>query len=154
MNAIDRRRLLAASGAACLAAAAPRLAFADAAPKPPIASVRPVTETLHGVAVTDPYRWMEDPKDPEWASYLAGQNAYARAVLARIPGRDALDARIGAVSGALAAVGAVQSAGPYVFTQLRPVGANTFKLYVREGLGGQDRLLVDPDAMASAGTHY
>ena len=154
MNAIDRRRLLAASGAACLAAAAPRLAFADAAPKPPIASVRPVTETLHGVAVTDPYRWMEDPKDPEWASYLAGQNAYARAVLARIPGRDALDARIGAVSGALAAVGAVQSAGPYVFTQLRPVGANTFKLYVREGLGGQDRLLVDPDAMASASTHY
>jgi hypothetical protein len=58
MNAIDRRRLLAATGAAGLAAAAPRFAFADAAPKPPVASVRPVTETLHGVSITYPYRWM------------------------------------------------------------------------------------------------
>ncbi len=154
MNAIDRRRLLAASGALGLAAAAPRLAFADVLPKPPVASVRPVTETLHGVALTDPYRWMETPSDPEWAPYLAGQNAYARAVLGRIPGRDGLAAKISAVSGALAAVSNVQSAGPYVFTELRPVGANTFKLYVREGLAGQDRLLVDPDTLASAGAHY
>ncbi len=154
MNAIDRRRLLAASGALGLAAAAPRLVFADVLPKPPVATVRPVTETLHGVAVTDPYRWMENAKDPEWAPYLAGQNAYARAVLAGIPGRDALVEKVAAVSGALAAVGNVQSAGPYVFTQLRPVGANTFKLYVRDGLGGQDRLLVDPDAMATGTTHY
>jgi len=154
MTAIDRRRLLAASAAAGLASAAPRLALADILPKPPVASVRPVTETLHGVTLADPYRWMENPADPEWAPYLAGQNAYARALLARIPGRDALEAKIEAVSGALAAVSAVQSAGPYVFTELRPVGANSFRLYVREGLAGQDRLLVDPDAMASAGKHY
>ncbi|HWF78012.1 MAG TPA: prolyl oligopeptidase family serine peptidase, partial [Caulobacteraceae bacterium] len=154
MNAIDRRRLLAASGAASLAAAAPRLAFADAPlPKPPVASVRPVTETLHGVAVTDPYRWMENPKDPEWAPYLAGQNAYARAVLSRIPGRDTLAQKIAGASGALAVVTSVQSAGPYIFTELRPAGAATFKLFVREGLAGQDRLLIDPEAAAAAGTH-
>ena len=154
MNAIDRRRLLAASGALGLAATAPRLAFAEALPKPPVASVRPVTETLHGVAVTDPYRWMETPADPEWTPYLAGQNAYARALLGHIPGRDALAAKIAAVSGALVAVSNVQSAGPYVFTELRPIGANTLKLYVREGLAGADRLLIDPDALATADTHY
>jgi prolyl oligopeptidase len=154
MNAIDRRRLLAATGAAGLAAAAPRFAFADAAPKPPVASVRPVTETLHGVSITDPYRWMENPADPEWASYLAGQNAHARAVLASIPGRDALAAKISGVSGALAAVSTVQSAGPYVFTELRPLGANSFRLFVRKGLAGADRLLLDPDAMATSGVHY
>ncbi|HLY80036.1 MAG TPA: prolyl oligopeptidase family serine peptidase, partial [Caulobacteraceae bacterium] len=103
---------------------------------------------------TDRYRWMETPADPEWAPYLKGQNDYARAVLAKIPGRDALAQKIGAVSGALAAIGAMQSAGPYIFTQVRPVGANTFKLYVREGVGGQDRLLIDPDTLATAGSHY
>ena len=55
--------------------------------------------------------------------------------------------------GRAGAISQVQSAGPYIFTQLRPIGANTFKLYVREGLGGQDRLLFDPDTLATAGTH-
>jgi len=151
---LDRRRLLASAAALSWTAGAPRLAWADAPPAPPKASVRPVTETLHGVAVTDRYRWMETPSDPEWTPYLMGQNAYARGVLAKIPGREALAAKIGAVSGALAAIGQVQPAGPYLFTQVRPVGANTFKLYVREGVTGQDRLLVDPDTLASAGTHY
>lgn len=27
---------------------------------PPASLVDPVTETLHGVAITDPYRWLED----------------------------------------------------------------------------------------------
>jgi prolyl oligopeptidase len=152
--ALDRRRLLASAAALGAASALPRAAWPQALAGPPKASVRPVTETLHGVAITDRYRWMETPADPEWTPYLMGQNAYARAVLAAIPGRDALAEKVGAVSGALAAIGQVQSAGPYIFTQLRPVGANTFKLYVREGVGGQDRLLVDPDTLATAGTHY
>lgn len=151
---LDRRRLLASAAALGAAAAAPPLAWSAPRAGPPKASVRPVTETLHGVKLTDRYRWMETPADPEWTPYLMGQNAYARAVLAAIPGRDGLADKIAAVSGALAAVGQVQSAGPYFFTQLRPVGANTFKLYVREGLGGADRLLIDPDSLAMAGTHY
>jgi len=151
---IDRRRLLSSAVAAGAAGLGPRIAWADAPLAPPKASVRPVTDVLHGVTVTDPYRWMENPKDPEWMPYLMGQNAYARAVLARIPGREALAAKIGSVSGKLAAVGAVQPAGGLIFTQVRPRGANTFKLYVREGAGAHDRLLIDPDSLASAATHY
>ena len=153
MASIDRRRLLVGSSALGLAAAAPRFAFADDPIKPPVASVRPVTETLHGVAVTDPYRWMETPSDPEWTPYLMGQNAYARAVLAKIPGREALAAQIGAISGKVTAISAVQPAGGMIFSEIRPAGANTFKVYVRQGATGEDRLLLDPDGMASAGTH-
>ena len=47
----------------------------------------------------------------------------------------------------------IQAAGPYIFTEARPVGANTFKLYVRDGLSGRDRLLIDPDTLATAGSH-
>ena len=150
--ALDRRRLL-ASAAALGAAVAPNLSWAQLPVGPPNASVRPVTETLHGVAVTDRYRWMETPADPEWMPYLKGQNDYARALLAKIPGRDVLAEKIETVSSALAAIGQIQTAGPYIFTHLRPLGANTFKLYVREGVDGQDRLLVDPDTLATAGSH-
>jgi prolyl oligopeptidase len=152
--ALDRRRLLVSAGSAALAVGLPTWAHADAIPPPPKASVRPVTETLHGVTVTDPYRWMENPKDPEWSPYLMGQNAHARAVLAQIPGREALADKIGAVSGKLAAVASVQPAGGLVFSEIRPVGANTLKLYVRQGLQGANRLLYDPDTEAAAGSHF
>jgi prolyl oligopeptidase len=151
---LDRRRLMASAAAAGALSTAPRLAWSQTPAGPPRASVRPVTETLHGVTVTDPYRWMENFSDPEWTPYLMGQNAYARAVLARIPGREALAARIGVVSGALSVVNAVQPAGGLIFTEIRPAGANTFKLYVRQGVAGAPRLLFDPDALATADTHF
>lgn len=155
MNSLDRRRLMISAGALGVAAAAPRLGLAaDDAAKPPVAPVRPVTETLHGVQVTDRYRWMEAMgKDPAWTPWLMGQNAYARGLLAKIPGRDDLAAKIAAASAALAAVSNVQSAGPYIFTEVRPPVANTFKLFVREGVDGADRLLFDPDTLATAGSH-
>ncbi|HEY1749759.1 MAG TPA: prolyl oligopeptidase family serine peptidase [Caulobacteraceae bacterium] len=151
---IDRRRLLTSAAAAGAFVAAPRLALGAEAAGPPVAAVRPVSETIFGVTVTDPYRWMENSKDPEWMPYLMGQNAYARGVLAKIPGREALAAKIGALSGKVAAVNGVQPAGGLIFVEMRPVGANTFKLYVREGAHGAPRMLFDPDALATADTHY
>ena len=152
-NSISRRDLLGSASAVVMAGLAGR-ALAQDGRTPPVATVRPVTDTLHGVQVTDPYRWMETPTDPEWKPYLMGQNAYARRVLGSLSGRDALAARIGSLTGKVVAVTSVQAAGPYIFTELRPAGANTFKLYVRDGVGGTDRLLIDPDREATAGTHY
>ncbi len=153
MQTISRRGLLGSASALGVAALAGR-AWSQDGLRPPTASVRPVTETIQGVSVTDPYRWMETPADPEWKPYIMGQNAYARRVLNSLSGRDALAGRIGALTGQVVAVQAVQAAGPYIFTEIRPAGANTFKLYVREGLHGADRLLIDPDRQATAGGHY
>jgi prolyl oligopeptidase len=61
---------------------------------PPVAPVRMVTDEYFGVPVPDPYRYMEDLGNPEVAAWFKGQDAYARSVLAKIPGRDALLARI------------------------------------------------------------
>jgi prolyl oligopeptidase len=149
---LNRRDLLAGASALGVGLAARGAAFAQES-GPPKASVRPVTETLHGTTITDPYRWMETPTDPEWSSYLMGQNRYARGLLGRITGRDELVRKIGDYSGGVVAVSTIQAAGPYIFTQARPAGANTFKLYVREGLHGADRLLIDPDVLAAADTH-
>jgi prolyl oligopeptidase len=150
---MNRRDLLAGAAALGAATAVRGTAMAQA-DGPPKASIRPVTETLHGTVVTDPYRWMEMMgADPEWTPYLMGQNRFARGLLGKISGRDELARKIGDYTGGVAAVSAIQAAGPYIFTQVRPAGANTFKLYVRSGMRGADRLLLDPDVLAGEGTH-
>jgi prolyl oligopeptidase len=57
---------------------------------PPAAPKRPVTDTYHGVAVTDEYRWLEDVASPEVRQWTEGQNAYARRFLDALPARQAL----------------------------------------------------------------
>jgi prolyl oligopeptidase len=148
MPQLSRRALLAAS----TLLAAPRLALA-AMSGPPVAPVRPVTETLYGVKVTDPYRWMES-ESPEWEAYARAQGAYTAKILAEIPGRDALYAAISKNSGAVTAVGAVQTGGTKIFTEVRPAGASLAKLFVRDGITGTDRLLIDPATLTQAGTHF
>ena len=47
------------------------------APRPgrPGARIEPVVDDYYGTRVTDPYRWMENPKDADWMPYLKAQNA-------------------------------------------------------------------------------
>ena len=68
---------------ACVSAAA----SLAAPPLPPSAPVRPVADTYFGVTVSDPYRYMEDMKDPEVAAWMKAQADYTQGVLARIPQR-------------------------------------------------------------------
>ncbi|HWA62705.1 MAG TPA: prolyl oligopeptidase family serine peptidase [Caulobacteraceae bacterium] len=146
---LDRRRLLAAGAAlGAFSTASPAFALSG----PPVARVQPAKETLFGVEVVDRYRWMENPKDPDWLPFLKGQNAWAHQVLDAIPGRAALQAKISAVSGDTAVTVAVQQAGPRLFFEQRPVGADNYKLFVREA-DGKVRTLIDPTTMGSNGQH-
>lgn len=148
---LPRRSVLASALAACLA---PWRAGADARLRPPVARVEPVRERFFGHTVVDPYRWMENAKDPDWEPFMRGQDAYARQVLAGIPGRDAIKARIQALSGGSAVAYGARSAGGRVFYLVRPAGADNFKLAVREGAEGPERILVDPTTMkGEGGTH-
>jgi len=51
-------------------------------------------EVLHGVTVTDPYRWLEDQNSPETRAWIDAQNAYTRKLLDAWPGRPALEKRL------------------------------------------------------------
>ena len=61
---------------------------------PPVAPVKPVTDDYFGAKVVDPYRYMENLDDPEVQGWIKAQNDHTRAVLASIPGREQLLARI------------------------------------------------------------
>jgi prolyl oligopeptidase len=136
-----------------LAAFLPTLSARAVAPdRPPVAQVKPVTDTYFGTKITDPYRWMESEPKPQFPAYLHAQNDYARAVLARIPGRDALAKDIGEVSGLAARVHTVQLAGGRTFYLRRDAGAQIDRLYMTDA-GGHETLLVDPSFLGTGGKH-
>jgi prolyl oligopeptidase len=120
--------------------------------KSPVAAVRPVTDDYFGTKVVDNYRWMENLKDPAVQDWFKNQNAYARATLAGIPGRDKLLARIRELdTSAPARVTDVQRlpGDRYFYQKLLP-GESVPKVYLREGLSGAERLLVDPGTIEVA----
>jgi prolyl oligopeptidase len=153
MRGMNRRELFMGLGSlwAALLARRARGAAARAIPPAPVARVDVVKDSYFGETLADPYRWMENDKDPEWLSFLKGQNAHARAVLDTIPGRDRLLKRIEVLSGDAASTRLAQRAGGKLFFEQRPVGADNYKLFVRQN--GVDRVLIDPTALSDASGH-
>jgi prolyl oligopeptidase len=136
------------SSIAVPAAAVTALALAfGALAAPPVAEVRNVPTVLHGTTVNDPYRWLEDVASPPVQAWFRGQGDAARSVLDRIEGRDALARRLAELSQAQGdAVGSVTCLpGERCYYLKRPAGDKQFKLMMRQGLAGPEKLLVDPE---------
>lgn len=146
---MNRREILYSLGASAMFAL-PRQAFGQAG-GPPTARTVDAVDTRLGLTLPDPYRWMENPKDPEWEPWMRAQAAYARRALDAIPGRAALARRIGELTGDLPVASRVQRVGAKIFVEFRPGGASVPKLYVMDAPGGDKRLLVDPETAKGAG---
>ncbi len=118
----------------------------------PVAPVRPVIDDYHGIKVSDPYRYMEKLDDPAVQAWFKGQGDYTRSVLDRIPGRDLLLARIKELDQTVPEVVAIRLPEDHylIFKQLS--GDNTWKLYKRNGMSGEDILVADPEKVTLAPT--
>jgi prolyl oligopeptidase len=120
------------------------VAWAD---PPPPAPVHAVTATYQGISVSDPYRYMENATDPDLLQWLPAQGDYTRKQLDRIPALAPLRARVEALDATLK----VRISSPHrsrdgrIFYLKRLGDEPRPKLYVRNGLDGQERLLFDPD---------
>jgi hypothetical protein len=68
------------------------------APAYPRAERLDLVDHLHGRAVADPYRWLEDPDGPRTREWSAAQDALARAHLDALPGRDRLATTLAALA--------------------------------------------------------
>lgn len=115
--------------------------------KPPVAPVRPVTDKYFGVELVDRYRYMEDLKNPEVQAWMKAQADYTKAVLDRIPDRHALLEEMlkfdNAAPGRVRDIQRLQT-GQYFYLKTLS-GQNLAKLYVRNGLKGNEKLIVDTD---------
>ncbi|MFN7758887.1 MAG: S9 family peptidase, partial [Betaproteobacteria bacterium] len=108
-----------------------------------------VSDTYFGTVVPDPYRALEEVKDPKVEAWMRAQGDFARATLDAIPGRADILKRVRMYDDAVAArvMGVDRRPGGLFFYQRRGVTDDQFKLYVRQGLKGKERLLVDPEQL-------
>jgi len=108
-------------------------------------------EILHGESIPDPYRWLEQGDDPRTQAWTASQNALTESLLAAVPARARLRARLDE----LLSIGALSTPEPVAgryFYQRRDGRQNQPVLYVREGRDGEDRVLIDPNHLDAQGT--
>jgi prolyl oligopeptidase len=118
---------------------------------PPKAEARPLEENFHGTKVLDKYRWLEDGNSPETRKWVAEEMAYTRALLDPLSGRDAIHKRLTELL-SIGNIGVPRIGGKYHFYTRRQGLQNQPVLYVREGVDGKDRVLVDPNQLATDGT--
>jgi len=118
---------------------------------PPLAEPKPLAETLHGARIVDNYRWLEDGKNPETQKWVEAEMSYTRAVLDPLPGREQIHKRLTELL-TIGNINVPQIGGKYYFYTRRDGMQNQPVLYVREGLHGQDRVLVDANQLAADGT--
>jgi len=119
-------------------------------PPPPLAPVKPVITDYYGTKVADPYRYMENLKNPVVLKWMKEQNDYTRAVLAEIPGRAKLLANIRKFDRAVPQVSVARLTGDRYLVLKRMPNENVARLYLRHGMYGTDKLLVDPQNVVLA----
>ena len=105
-----------------------------------------------GVDVADPYRWLEDDVrvNPKVADWVAAQNEVTDAYLDTLPGRDAFKARMTELYN-YERFGLPTKAGARYFYSRNDGLQPQSVLYVREGLKGEGRVLIDPNIWAKDG---
>ena len=117
-------------------------------PKPPDTKKIEVTETLHGVTITDPYRWLEDQDSPETRKWIDEQNSFTHSIIDHYPGRDELRKTATALM-KVDSMSAPAHRGDRYFYSRRRADQNLSVLYVREQ--GKDTVLLDPNPMTPDG---
>ncbi len=120
-------------------------------PKPPATKQQPVTDDYFGQKIVDPYRWLEDGSTPETQQWTSDQLAYTRGVLDKLPGREKLHERMEQLL-EIGNLGETQVGGDYYFHTRRDGKQNQPVLYVRKGVDGKDKVLVDANQLSKDGT--
>ena len=111
-------------------------------PEYPAADRLDLVDDLHGRAVPDPYRWLEDAQDPRTTQWRAAQDALMDQERSAWTRRDRFAERIEQLMGS-GSVSPPYTRGQWTFFTRREPGQQFPVLYVREG-DGAARVLFDP----------
>ncbi len=107
-----------------------------------------LVEELQGTKVSDPYRWLEgDPNEPELHDWLTKQEDAASAYFSSLPIRNVLRDELKELAEYDSFGHIIPRSGRYFYTR-REARQDMSVLYVREGLLGEERLLIDPNTLS------
>ncbi|HXB54210.1 MAG TPA: prolyl oligopeptidase family serine peptidase [Vicinamibacteria bacterium] len=116
----------------------------------PAARKADVVDDYHGTKVADPYRWLERADDPETARWVEAENDLTRSLLEGPP-REAIKKRLQELYD-YPRVGLPEALnGRYFYTRNSGL-QNQSVLFVREGIAGPERVLLDPNTLSPDGT--
>jgi prolyl oligopeptidase len=110
-----------------------------------------VSDTLHGVVVKDPYRWLEDPSKSDVQEWMKAQDDYARAHLAQLPDRDAIAARLTEVFYYDAVSAPIHRKERFFYTRKHKDKDKTI-VYWKQGEKGAEKVLLDPNGWSTDGS--
>ncbi len=118
----------------------------------PKATVEPVTEMLHGVKITDNYRWLEDVESPEVRRWIAAQNELTLPLIRRFPERQQILERLRELYDVRSLVHPEPYGDRYFYWQRRP-GQSHRVLYMATGSwGAEPKVILDPNTWSEDGS--
>lgn len=101
------------------------------------------TSVYHGVAIADPYRWMEDTQSPETRAWIDAEDKAARSFAAAWPEHEAALSSIAAGNVPLMARVPVKEGGRYFLTRTRNTGpTQALSLFVKRSQDAEPRLAI------------
>ncbi len=116
----------------------------------PPARAAELVETLHGVPVADPFRWLEDAASPETRAWVDAENALTRSVLDG-PVRDALVSELTGFLDYPRTSSLQKRGGRYFFTH-NPGLLDQPVLYAQDAGGAAPVAILDPNRLSGDGT--
>jgi prolyl oligopeptidase len=131
-----------------------------AAPVAPPRAARPdfpasrrddVVDHLGGIAIADPYRWLEDATQPEVQAWMKAQDDYARQRLAALPGREALASRLRDML-YFDSISPPTRRGDRLFYSRKHKDKDKRIAYWKQGEAGAEHVLLDPNTWSTDGS--
>ena len=117
----------------------------------PVARKVETVDDYFGTKIADPYRWLENDTSRETAAWVKAENDVTNGYLAGIPFREKIRERLTRMWN-FARYSVPFRQGPYYFYFKNDGLQNQSVLFVRQGLDGEPRVLLDPNKLSADGT--
>ena len=110
-----------------------------------------VVDDYHGVEIADPYRWLENDTSAETEAWVKAQNEVTFGYLDKIPFREQVKQRLTKIWDYPKYSVTFKKADRYFYFKNDGM-QNQSVLYVQDGLEGEAKMLLDPNALSEDGT--
>lgn len=111
----------------------------------------PIVDTIHGKAIADPYRWLEDEHAPEVVAWMEAQDRCARAALAKLPHRAELEQRLKQLFYFDSITAPIHRRGRYFYAR-KHADREKSVVYWKQGEAGVESVLFDPNTWSDDGS--